>query len=133
MFTALRLRGTALVSAAELALNRVLLSATAFLGARHVTEFEDFRATVHAIALVLAFSKDAGAVKQALKVLSFCYCVGSAALLTLELVKMQLMASSYLLDWSLELCLDSGSLSSQHAEKPGIRCMSPATGPSVRC
>ena len=43
---ALRRHGAALVSAAEPVLNRVTLSATTFISARHVTEREDFVATV---------------------------------------------------------------------------------------
>jgi len=105
LFMALRRHGAALVSAAEPALNHVLLSATAFLSARHVTELEDFAATVHASGLVLVLSRDAGAVKQALEVLSFCCCDCSEALLALEPDKVKLLGSSALLDWSLELCM----------------------------
>jgi len=77
---ALRARGAALVSAAGPALNRMLLSAATFLSARHVTELDDFAAAVHAIGLVLAHSRDASAVDQALEVLSS-YCNGTANLL----------------------------------------------------
>jgi len=106
-FIALMEHGAALVSAAEPALNRVFLSATAFLSARLVTEFEDFAGTLDAVALVVALSRDAGAVEQALEVLSFCCCDGSGALLTLEPAKVELLASSSVLYASLEHCLDN--------------------------
>ena len=111
---ALREHGSALESAAEPALNRVVLSATAFLSARLVTELDDFMGTVGAITLVLAHSKDAGAVKQALEVLSLCCYDGSEALLTLEPAKVRLLASSDVLSVSLELCLDN------HATDQGV-------------
>ena len=104
-FIALREHGAALVFMAEPALNRIMLSATAFLSARHVPELNDFAATLHAVGLVLTHSKDAGAVKQALEVLSFCYCDGTEALLTMEPDNVKWLTSNDLLDWSLELCM----------------------------
>ena len=105
LFIALKEHGSALESAAEPALNRVVLSSTAFLSARLVTELDDFMGTVGAITLVLAHSKDAGAVDQALEVLSFCCCDCSEALLALEPDKVKWLTSNDLLDWSLELCI----------------------------
>ena len=105
LLIALKEHGSALESAAEPALNRVVLSSTAFLSARLVTELDDFMGTVGAITLVLAHSKDAGAVDQALEVLSFCCCDCSEALLALEPDKVKWLTSNDLLDWSLELCI----------------------------
>ena len=106
--------GAALVSAAAPALNCVMLSATTFLSARLVTEFEDFAGTLDAVALVVALSRDAGAVKIALEALSFGYCDGYEALLALEPAKVELLASSSVLYASLEHCL------AHHAADRGV-------------
>jgi len=115
-FIRLREHSAALVSMAEPVLNRMMLSATAFLSACHFTEYNDFTGTVDAISLVLTHSKDAGAVKQALEVLEvlYCCCDGTDALLALEPDKVKLLASSDLLDWSLVRCLEN------HEEDRGV-------------
>ena len=56
-------------------------------------------------ALLLDHSRDAGAVKIALEVLSFCYCDGTEALLALIPAKVMLLASPGLKFVNLELCL----------------------------
>ena len=114
LMDALMEHGAALVSAAAPALNCVMLSATTFLSARLVTEFEDFAGTLDAVALVVALSRDAGAVKIALEALSFGYCDGYEALLALEPAKVELLASSSVLYASLEHCL------AHHAADRGV-------------